>query len=120
MESIRSKINYVYEEKLIHKSGFHYLIPAVIGLVFGQLAPVISGICISASLGEVPFSALSTVEPIAKSGLIGVGWATSGGEAAAMLGEKYLAADGIENVIRVLEEKGEIVISRGQGDEMIV
>lgn len=47
---------------------------------------------------------LTTVEPIAKSGLIGVGWATSGGEAAAMLGEKYLAADGIENVIRVLEE----------------
>lgn len=47
---------------------------------------------------------LTTVESIAKSGLIGVGWATSGGEAAAMLGEKYLAADGIENVIRVLEE----------------
>ena len=47
---------------------------------------------------------LTVVEPIAKSGLIGVGWATSGGEAAAMLGEKYLAADGIENVIRVLEE----------------
>ena len=47
---------------------------------------------------------LKVVEPLAKSGLIGVGWATSGGEAAAMLGEKYLAADGIENVIRVLEE----------------
>ena len=47
---------------------------------------------------------LQTVEPIAQSGLIGVGWATSGGEAAAMLGDKYLAADGIENVIRVLEE----------------
>ena len=36
--------------------------------------------------------------------LLGIGWATSGGEAAAMLGDKYLAADGIENVIRVLEE----------------
>lgn len=47
---------------------------------------------------------LKVVEPIAKSGLIGVGWATSGGEAAGMLGDKYLAADGIENVIRVLEE----------------
>lgn len=47
---------------------------------------------------------LKVIEPIAQSGLIGVGWATSGGEAAAMLGEKYLAADGIENVIRVLEE----------------
>lgn len=47
---------------------------------------------------------LKVIEPLSKSGLIGVGWATSGGEAAAMLGEKYLAADGIENVIRVLEE----------------
>ncbi|MBE6824819.1 MAG: 4Fe-4S dicluster domain-containing protein [Ruminococcaceae bacterium] len=46
---------------------------------------------------------LNVLEPIANSGLIGVGWATSGGESAAMLGDKYLAADGIENVIRVLE-----------------
>ncbi len=46
---------------------------------------------------------LKMLEPIANSGLIGVGWATSGGESAAMLGDKYLAADGIENVIRVLE-----------------
>ncbi len=47
---------------------------------------------------------LTEIEPIARSGLIGIGWANSGGESAAMLGEKYLAADGIENVIRVLEE----------------
>ena len=64
MEFIRSTINYVYEDKLIRKSSFHYIIPAIIGLVFGQLSPVIGGICISSSLGEVPFSALSTVEPI--------------------------------------------------------
>ena len=47
---------------------------------------------------------LSHVDPIARSGIIGVGWAGSGGEAAALLDEKYLAADGVENVIRVLEE----------------
>lgn len=64
MERIRSRINYVYEDKLIRKSSFHYIIPAIIGLVFGQLSPVIGGICISSSLGEVPFSALSTIEPI--------------------------------------------------------
>ncbi len=40
----------------------------------------------------------------AHSGIIGVSWASSGGEAIATLNEKYLAADGIENVIRVLEE----------------
>ena len=47
---------------------------------------------------------LETVEPIGQSGLIGVSWAGSGGESAALLNEKSLAADGIENVIRVLEE----------------
>ena len=47
---------------------------------------------------------LTEVESLGQSGLMGIGWATSGGEAAAMLGDKYLAADGIENVIRVLEE----------------
>ncbi len=39
-----------------------------------------------------------------KSGIMGVGWAASGGESAALLKDKYLAADGIENVIKVLEE----------------
>ena len=42
-------------------------------------------------------------EPLSKSGIIGVSWAWSGGESAALLDEKYLAADGIENVIRILE-----------------
>lgn len=43
-------------------------------------------------------------EPLSKAGLIGVGWAGSGGESAALLDNSYLAADGIENVIKVLEE----------------
>lgn len=47
---------------------------------------------------------LEHVEALSNSGIIGVSWATSGGEASALLKEKYLAADGIENVIRVLEE----------------
>lgn len=44
------------------------------------------------------------IEPLNDSGIIGVGWASSGGEAAGLLKERYLAADGIENVINVLEE----------------
>ena len=44
------------------------------------------------------------LESLSNSGIIGVSWATSGGESSALLKEKYLAADGIENVIRVLEE----------------
>ncbi|MDL2219075.1 4Fe-4S dicluster domain-containing protein [Ruminococcaceae bacterium OttesenSCG-928-O06] len=40
-----------------------------------------------------------------QSGRIGIGWAESGGEAAGLLTtDAYLAADGIENVIRVLED----------------
>lgn len=38
------------------------------------------------------------------SGKIGIGWASSGGEAVALMRERYLAADGIQNVIKVLEE----------------
>ena len=44
------------------------------------------------------------VEALNDSGIIGVGWASSGGEAAGLLRERYLAADGIENIIKVLEE----------------
>lgn len=43
-------------------------------------------------------------EDISKSGRIGIGWGSSGGEAGALLTDNYLAADGIENVIRVLED----------------
>lgn len=44
------------------------------------------------------------IESLAKTGIIGISWASSGGEAYGTLNEKYLAADGIENVIKVLEE----------------
>ena len=44
------------------------------------------------------------MEELSSAGKIGVSWASSGGEAAALLGDNYLAADGIENVIKVLED----------------
>ncbi len=40
----------------------------------------------------------------AKSGMIGIGWASTGGESSAVFNDKYLAADGIENCVRVLEQ----------------
>ena len=43
-------------------------------------------------------------EDYASSGRIGVGWGNSGGEAGGLLTDSYLAADGIENVIHVLED----------------
>jgi hypothetical protein len=39
-----------------------------------------------------------------ESGMIGIGWATTGGEASAIMNERYLAADGIENCIKVLDQ----------------
>ncbi len=41
---------------------------------------------------------------ISLSGKIGVSWGRSGGEAGGVIRDNYLAADGIENVIRVLED----------------
>ena len=46
---------------------------------------------------------IEKVEPLSQSGVIGVGWASSGGEASALLNDRYLAADGMENIIDILE-----------------
>ncbi len=43
-------------------------------------------------------------EPLMQSGIVGINWATSGGEAAGLMTDNYLSADGMENVVRVLEE----------------
>ena len=49
-------------------------------------------------------------ETLATAGPIGVGWGMSGGEAAGAGDDNYLAGDGMENIIRVLEalENGKI------------
>ncbi|MCD8216427.1 MAG: 4Fe-4S binding protein, partial [Clostridiales bacterium] len=44
------------------------------------------------------------IQPIGISGRLGKGWAVSGGEAYGIHSNEYLAADGIENVIHVLED----------------
>ena len=49
-------------------------------------------------------SADDELESLSESGKIGIGWARSGGEATAIFNEGYLAADGIDNVIRVLDQ----------------
>lgn len=43
-------------------------------------------------------------ENLMQSGIVGINWATSGGECAGLLTDNYLSADGIENAIKVLEE----------------
>lgn len=47
---------------------------------------------------------LAEVDTMQASGIIGVSWASSGGEANALLRDNCLAADGIENVMKLLNE----------------
>ena len=68
------------------------------------------------SLSDVYFMLISAMkrgdptEISSEAGMIGIGWASSGGEATALLNDSYLSADGIENCIQVLEsiENGNI------------
>ena len=53
-------------------------------------------------IGEM--SAEDNIDELSESGRIGISWAKSGGEATAIFNEDYLAADGIENVIHVLDQ----------------
>lgn len=48
-------------------------------------------------LGKAPEASTIT-------GMLGIGWATTGGESNAIFNDKYLVADGIENVIKVLDQ----------------
>ncbi len=62
------------------------------------------------SISDIYFSLVGEMKPteappdLSEAGMLGVGWATSGGESAALFNDSYLAADGIENVIHVLDQ----------------
>jgi hypothetical protein len=62
------------------------------------------------SISDVYFLLISTmrksddVPQLSESGRIGIGWARSGGEATAIFNDDYLAADGIDNVMRILDQ----------------
>jgi len=62
------------------------------------------------SISDIYFQLISTmrkdddIKQLSESGMIGLGWARSGGEATAIFNEDYLAADGIDNVIHVLDQ----------------
>jgi len=43
-------------------------------------------------------------QDLSSTGIIGLNWAGSGGEATSLFSDKYLAADGIENCIKILDE----------------
>ena len=53
-------------------------------------------------VGEM--KSIKKTTPIMSSGIIGISRAAAGGESSALLNSKYLAADGMENIINVLDQ----------------
>ena len=90
--------------------------PAKASYVKNGFADYESKVDVVISMSDVYFSLISKmsredeVVSQSESGMIGIGWASSGGEATALFNDEYLAADGVENVINVLEhlENGNI------------
>ncbi len=84
--------------------------PAKISYVKSPLGIEKSAVDGALSISDLYFGLRSKINSIKepyvdlKSGIIGISWASTGGEAKALFNEKYLAADGIENVIKVLDE----------------
>ncbi len=84
--------------------------PAKASYVHNGFADYKSEVDVVVSISDIYFSLLgamknsSDIPPLSSSGVIGIGWATTGGEATAIFNESYLAADGIDNVIHVLDQ----------------
>ena len=84
--------------------------PAKASYVNNGFADYKSQVDVVVPISDVYFQLISVMSPdadiqsLSNSGVIGIGWAVSGGESTAIFNEKYLAADGIENVIRVLDQ----------------
>ena len=84
--------------------------PAKASYVKGGFGDYKSAVDVVISISDVYFLLIDKMkkgekpEMLSEAGRIGIGWARSGGEATAIFNEDYLAADGIENVIRVLDQ----------------
>lgn len=84
--------------------------PAKVSYVKNGFADYKSLVDVVVSVNDIYFQLIGKmkrdckVESQSNSGMIGIGWATSGGEATALFNDSYLAADGIDNVIRVLDQ----------------
>lgn len=84
--------------------------PAKASYVKNGLWGLQSSVDYTVSMSEVYFRLLPQLKQIetpacaSQTGMIGISWASTGGESSALMNDRYLAADGIENVIRVLDE----------------
>ncbi len=85
--------------------------PAKVSYVKNSFAGERNYVSATVSVRDIYFALLDVMkkredEPLdmTDSGMIGIGWASTGGESTAILNDRYLAADGIENCIRVLDQ----------------
>ena len=84
--------------------------PAKVSYVKNGFAGYKSQVDTVVSINDIYFQLIAKMQPkadiksLSNSGMIGIGWASTGGGATAIFNESYLAADGIENVIRVLDQ----------------
>ena len=84
--------------------------PAKVSYVKNGFAGYKSQVDTVVSINDIYFQLIAKMQPkadiksLSNSGMIGIGWASTGGDATAIFIESYLAADGIENVIRVLDQ----------------
>ncbi|MCD7827289.1 MAG: 4Fe-4S binding protein [Clostridiales bacterium] len=98
--------------------GIYFISPcaAKVSYIRNGFGDYKSKIDVVVSLKDIYFMLLgamkkgNTPSKASEAGMIGIGWASSGGESSAILNDNYLAADGIENVNKVLDaiENGNI------------
>jgi len=84
--------------------------PAKVSYVRNGFAGYESQVDVVISIKDIYFKLISEMkygaemETISNSGMIGIGWASSGGESTAIFNDSYLAADGIDNCNKVLDQ----------------
>ena len=84
--------------------------PAKASYVKNGISQNASSIDYVVSMSEMYFKLIGAMKAVenpeitSTSGTIGISWASSGGESSALFNDRYLAADGIENAIKVLDE----------------
>ncbi len=84
--------------------------PAKVSYVRNGFAGYESFVDVVVSIKDIYFQLISKmkygedIETLSSSGVIGISWASSGGESTAIFNEDYLAADGIDNCNKVLDQ----------------
>ena len=84
--------------------------PAKMSYVRNGFANYQSSVDVVVPIKDVYFQLISKmkfgddIKSLSSSGMIGIGWASSGGESTAIFNDSYLAADGIDNCNRVLDQ----------------